>query len=260
VNARYRDRAKLPLADWKRSGLPFALVGHRGAAGLAPENTLPSFELAHSLGADAIELDVHLSRDGIPMVIHDDTIDRTTNGHGRVADLTATELAEFDAGHSVGGITPTARIPTLDAVLAWARGRVRVVIELKGPENSELIRRTIESVRNYQLDNDVLFISFDHAAIGQARIIGELIPGGILYANQLVDPVASAIAVGADVICPHWSLATPDLVSAAHAASLGVSVWTANDVTAIQTALLAGVDAVTTDFPDLVRAIALPGR
>jgi glycerophosphoryl diester phosphodiesterase len=260
VSGRYRDTAELPLASWKRSGLPFVLVGHRGAAGLAPENTLPSFELAHALGADAIELDVHLSRDGIPVVIHDETVDRTTDGHGRVGDLTVADLSKLDAGRSFGRTNPIARVPTLDTVLAWARGRIRVVIELKGTENSELIRRTIESIRKFELDDDVLLISFDHGAVGQARILARLISGGILYANRPTDPVALAMAVGADVICPHWSLATREVVLAAHAASLGVSVWTANDVTAIKSALSAGVDAVTSDFPDLVRAIALPGR
>ena len=255
-----QDPGQLPLANWKRCGWPLVLVGHRGAAGLAPENTLPSFDLAHALGVDAIELDVHLSRDGIPVVIHDETVDRTTNGHGRVADLTVAELTALDAGTLSGTASTIARIPTLAAVLAWARGRCRVVIELKGTEDVRLARRTIDVIRKFAMDDHVLLISFDHGAIGEIHPIAGLIPRGVLYAKPMDDPIAMAFAVGATVICPHWSLATHEVISAAHAAQLAVSVWTANDDRAVRSSLAARVDAVTSDYPDVARAIASPGR
>ena len=249
-----------PLDSWKRSGLPFVLVGHRGAAGLAPENTMPSFELALALGADAIECDVHLSRDGVPVVIHDAAVDRTTDGHGAVSDFTVVELQSLDASRSAATGHPVLRIPTLNAVLRWAKDRIRVVIELKGTSYPELIPRTLENIQDLGMSDDVMLISFDHVALRQCRILAPAVFTGALYAHRPVDPVSVAVSAGADLICPLWSTVTPDAVSAAHAAGLGVCVWTTNEENEIRSAIVAGVDAVTTDFPDRARAIALRDR
>ncbi len=246
------------LAAWRQPPAALALVGHRGAGGLAPENTLPSFELALALGVDAIELDVHLSQDGIPVVIHDHTLDRTTNGHGPVAVHTVAQLKALDASGPFRATYPDARIPTLEEVLSWARGRTRVVIELKGTENPHLVPRTLDLVREYCLTEDVLLISFDHAALVEARRLVPEIRTGALYVARLADPVGLAAACGAIALCPHWSMVTPDDVRKAHEAGLAVCVWTANDPHEVAAALRSEVDAVTTDFPDRVRS-RLPG-
>jgi glycerophosphoryl diester phosphodiesterase len=242
------DSARASLAAWRRPGSSVVVVGHRGAAGHRPENTLSSFEAALELGADAIELDVHLSRDGMPIVIHDHAVDRTTNGHGPVAELTVGELKGLEVR---GG----GKIPTLDEVLRWARGRTRVVIELKGSENPNLVPTTLARVHEFGLVEDTLLISFDHLALKLARASESRIRTGALYFGRLVDSISVAIASGADALCPQWSTVDARLVAEARSAGLAVCVWTANEPDDVRAALALGIDGLTSDYPDRVRAI-----
>ncbi len=243
------------IQAWRKPGSQFGVVGHRGAGGLAPENTLPSFELAVSLGVDAVELDVHLSRDGVPVVIHDHSVHRTTGGHGLVGSLSVRELKEFDASAQFGSTYRGARIPTFEEVLRWARGKTRLVVELKGTENPALVDQTLALIREYRLVDDVQVISFDHHALRRARSIEPSIRTGALYFANPADPLSIATAIGADALCPHWSYATADVVASAREAGLAVCVWTANEPEEIQAVIAAGVDAVTTDYPDRIRSI-----
>src|SRR5512136_1133404 len=115
-------------------GAPVLRVGHRGARGHAPENTLASFDLAVEMGVSAVETDLHLSKDGEVVLIHDHTVDRTTDGHGFVKDMTLRELKQLDAGSWYDARFAGEQIPTLSELLDWARGRVGVAIEIKnGP-------------------------------------------------------------------------------------------------------------------------------
>lgn len=248
------------LTSWRRPGVEFALVGHRGAGGLAPENTFPSFELALALGVDAVEIDVHLSRDGIPVVIHDHTVDRTTDGRGAVGSFTVEQLKELDASGRFRQTQPGARIPTFDEVLAWARGRTRLVIELKGTEHPGLVGATIDRIRESKMVDNVFLISFDHVALREVHEQAPEILTGALYFARPADPLAIASSAGVDALCPQWSMATAIDVVAAHAAGLAVCVWTTNEPMEIRASIAAGVDAVTSDFPDRVRAIALSDR
>lgn len=252
---RHQTDPRAILDRWRAPDRPVVVVGHRGAAGLAPENTMPSFELAVSQGADAIETDVHLTADGVPVAIHDETVDRTTNGHGAVADLTLAQIKALDASGKFHGAYARVKIPTLEEILTWAKGRTRVVVELKGTTNPELVPRTIRQIRQHGLDRDALLISFDHLALLQVRAIAPELLTGALYVARPADPVGLASSCGADALCPNWSGVTAEGVGAAHAAGLAVSVWTANDQTAIETSLANGVDAITGDYPE--RAIAL---
>lgn len=253
--------SRAAIDRWRVAGSSFVLVGHRGAAGSAPENTMPSFMRAVSLGVDAIELDVHLSRDGVPVVIHDHTVDRTTEGRGAVSDLTVAELKSLNAAARFDGPSGEACIPTLEEVLSWAHGKTRVVIELKGTGiPTDLIPRTIDLVRAFGMLDDVMLIAFDHFALLEARELSPDVCTGALYVGRPADPVSLAIACGADVLCPQWSSITADDVSAAHRAGLAVCVWTANDPLEIATALRLGVDGVTSDVPERIVATARSGR
>lgn len=248
------------LAQWRQLGRSVVVVGHRGAAGLAPENTIPSFELAVSQGVDAVETDVHLSADGVPVCIHDETVDRTTDGKGAVAGFTVAELRQLDARGRFRESYAEARIPTLDEVARWARGRTRLVVELKGTDNPKLVPRTIDVLRQHDLLAKTLLISFDHLALQQARAAEPSALTGALYVARSANPVGIASSCGADVLCPQWSSATLETVEAAHHAGLAVSVWTANDRVAIETSIANGVDAITTDYPARVSAVARERR
>lgn len=247
-------RPRSALEAWKAPGSTFVVVGHRGAAGHAPENTLASLALGHALGADAVEIDVHLSADGIPVVIHDATVDRTTNGRGAVAELTLEGIKALDASAKQSDYTGI-KVPALEEVLRWARGKTRLVVELKSPAEAELVSKTLDLVREYGLLDQVFFISFDHAGLQRVRDLSPEALTGALY-DSAADPVAVATACGANAVCPRWSRLTRDQVEAAQRAGLAVSVWTANDPGDIAAMSAMGVDAVTSDYPDRARAIA----
>jgi len=235
------------------------VVGHRGAMGHCPENTLVSFERGLELGADWIELDVHLSRDGALAVIHDETVDRTTNGHGAVRDHTLAELKALDAGSWFGPEYAGQRIPTLDEVLAWARQRNTIVdIEIKnGPVYYAGIETAVvEAVQRYDMTEQVIVISFDHAAVQQVKALEPGIATGVLYAGRPVDGgLSMASQAQADAVLPHWAYVAAGDVAAAHAAGLSVAPWASSDPAVLRHMIAAGVDAIGTNHPDVLRDV-----
>jgi glycerophosphoryl diester phosphodiesterase len=230
------------------------VVGHRGAAGHAPENTFASFELALELGADAVELDVHLSRDGQIVVIHDGRLERTTDGGGLVGEHTLAELRRLDAGSWFAPRFAGQRIPTLDEVLAWARDRTYLAIEVKnGPIFYEHIEmELVELLARHRMRERALIISFDHHALRRIRELDAGLLTGVVYACRPADPVALAGAAGAGVLEPHWSFVTPEDVAAAHAAGLRVTAWATSEPSVLHRLLQAGLDALTTDHPEVL--------
>jgi glycerophosphoryl diester phosphodiesterase len=232
------------------------VVGHRGAMGHCPENTLASFERALDLGADWIELDVHLSRDGELIVIHDETLERTTNGHGLVREHTLSELRALDAGDGQC-------IPTLPEVLSFARGRGTVVdIEIK---NAPIFYQGIEeavvqAVRDARMVDDVIVISFDHAAVKRVKELEPRLATGVLYACRPTDGgIGLARAARADALLPHWAYVTHDDVARAHAEDLSVAPWASSDPKVLRHLVDCGVDAIGTNHPDVLRDVLAQG-
>ena len=234
---------------------PF-VIGHRGAAGYAPENTMAAFERGISLRADAIELDINLSSDGELMVIHDPTLDRTTSGKGLVCKHTAAEIQQLDAGSWFDPSFKDCRVPTLREVLTWAKGRTKVVIEIK---NGPIFYPDIEKILLGQLDElgmrqQVMAISFDHIVLGELKRIAPDVATGVIYASRMPDPVAMARAVNADLLMPYWAMLTREEVDMAHQADLFMSPWGGPEQD-YQHILALGVDAVGADFPDRPRKV-----
>lgn len=251
-----------PRRAWRAAGEPPLVVGHRGAAGCAPENTLASFARGVELGADAVECDVQLSADGVPVVIHDPTLERTTNGRGLVAGRTLADLRALDAGAWFGPSFAGERIPTLAEVLDWARGRTRLVVELKqGPAyDAHLADGVVAAVRSVGRDPQVLLVSFDHLTVRRVSELADDLPTGILYAARPVDPVSLAWAARAEVLLPHWSFVTPEQVTAAHEAGLGLAVWTVDDEATAARLFALGVDALAGDYPERLVAARRAAR
>src|SRR5262245_49041180 len=148
--------------------MPPILVAHRGASGLAPENTLPAFELAYSLGIRWMELDVRLTRDGFPVVIHDGTVDRTTGGSGPVAELPLAEIRKLDAAR---GLYQSARVPLLTEALGSLPDDTRWLVELKPEEyrSVELVEAALEAVEEAACGGRARLISFQPSLLGLAR-------------------------------------------------------------------------------------------
>jgi glycerophosphoryl diester phosphodiesterase len=224
-------------------------VAHRGASRYAPENTLAAFRLALEHGAPAVECDVQRTKDGHLVVLHDQTVDRTTDGRGEVADYALRDLQRLDAGRWRGPEFAGERIPLLGDVLDTIRGRALLQLEIKNtPRPYEGIERQIlDAVRQRDMEEDVLIMSFDHESIRTARGLSPRIAMGILYAARLIDGPDAARAAGADALCIEWTFATEDVVTQAHGAGLGLCVWTVDDEGAIRLCLARGVDGITSN-------------
>lgn len=228
------------------------VIGHRGALGYAPENTMASFEVGLQLGVDLIELDIHMSRDGHLVVMHDGEVTRTTDGSGRISDMTLAEIARLDAGCKFDERFRGQRVPLLSEVMAWARGRIPLVIEIKGdPEVSPGIEeKLIDLVHQHRILDEVIVISFHHTAVKRAK---ELEPGlatGILYSGRLVDTTGAARAARADSVRPQWSYWTRELVDEVHAAGLTASAWVVNSEARAELLVNMGIDSIGSDYPD----------
>jgi len=221
---------------------PITVVGHRGARGHAPENTLRSFATAIEMGCQRVEMDVHLSRDGVPMIIHDGALDRTTNGTGPVAQRTHAELRLLDAG---GG----ERIPTLGEVMDFCRGRVDIQIELKDPRCPGTVADQI--LRDWGLERLVV-TSFTLELLDEIAPRLPEVPLGLLNKNPARDMIGVARDRGHQLICPRSSIASPDLIAQAHDAGLQVYVFHVNTADAAADAIRFRADAIGTDYPDLV--------
>lgn len=227
-----------------------AFWAHRGVSSEAPENTVPAFELAIGR-ADGIELDVQRTRDGHLVVIHDETIDRTSSGSGRVVDLTLDELRRHSFDNHLPGFEGV-RLPTLEDVLDLvAPSELAVNIELKdsielypgmGDEVARLVGR-------YDLTDRVLVSSFNHYSLRELRDAGSPLALGLLLSDGIVDPWRYAEDFGAAALHPHWlALRDENLVEACHAAGIAVNVWTVEPAH-FDAVAASGVDAIITNTP-----------
>ena len=232
------------------------VIGHRGAAGYAPENTMVSFSRSLAMRVDAIELDVHPTRDGELVVIHDATLDRTTDGHGLVSAHTLDEIGALDAGAWFGPGFRGEQVPVFRDVLEWARGRTPVVIEIKqGPIfYPDIEQQILAELDRATMRDNVMVISFDHISLRRFKELAPDVPTGVLYAGRCINPVALALDAGADVLMPMWALVTREEVEAAHRADLYIAPWGGPEQD-FRYILATGVDAVATDFPDRPRRI-----
>jgi glycerophosphoryl diester phosphodiesterase len=208
------------------------VIAHRGDSAHRPENTLASFASALEVGAELVELDVQLSRDGHPVVIHDPTVDRTTNGRGRVDALDLAELRALSAGYPqrFGDRWAGERVPTLTEALAFLRGRARVMIEIKHDDpaaaSGELEARTVAEVRRAQMLEDCAFLSFSRQALLRCRELApEVARGHTFYRATVAEVLDGARATGAAIVLPEQGMLDDALVGALRGAGLRVATW-----------------------------------
>jgi len=219
-------------------------IGHRGAMGYEPENTLISFQKAIELGADMIELDIHLCKSGELVVIHDEKVDRTTNGRGFVRDKTLAELKQLDAGKWQA-------IPTLEEVLGEVNKRVSVNIELKGAGTAVPVAMIIDKyVSNGWGRNLFLISSFSIGELECSREKNRESRIGIVFDKKSRDLFNLTDKFSAYSIHPSIKLTNPDLIEEAHKRGLKVFVWTANSSADIRRLIKIGVDGIFSNFPD----------
>jgi glycerophosphoryl diester phosphodiesterase len=237
------------------------LLGHRGAMARAPENTLGAFRAALDDGAHGVELDVQLSADAVPVVLHDDTLDRTTSLTGYPIRYEASELDTCDAGSWFTGWQKREKVPRLDEVFrALPKGTV-VNVELKGPTplSLGLERRTLEVIRRHP-EHQVIVSSFHPAQLLAVRQLAPEIPIGLLFAGGSLLPLRTAWAapmLRPDALHPHSALVDRTFVDGARAAGLRVHVWGVAGAEDARRLLALGVDAlIVDDVDETARVIA----
>lgn len=238
-----------------------SIFGHRGASGYAPENTLEAFELAVRMGADGVELDVHLTKDGELVVTHDERIDRVSDGTGLVAEHTLAELKKLRFNKTFPEYAD-ARIPTLKEVFELIRPTgLRINTELKNSyiDYPNLEQRVIELAAKEGMLDRLIFSSFNHYSMQRVKAIDRSLFCGLLYEATLVNSWDYAAALGMDALHPHFSevLVPGGECEKAHARGIAVNTWTVNTEEDLRAVFLAGADVIITNYPD--RALQILG-
>jgi glycerophosphoryl diester phosphodiesterase len=234
-----------------------AVIAHRGANRHAPENTLAAFGRAFELGADGIELDVMLSRDRVPVVIHDPRVERTTDGSGNVRDLSWDELQRLDAGSWFGPTFRGTRIPRLEAVLEESRGRGWVNIELKNYDaRGDGLEEVVTAlVRRMRLEREVLLSSFNPLSLRQAARLAPELPRALLTMAGLPIFLRNgwfAFMARPDAYNLEQAQANARAVQAVHRRGARACVWTVNDPGVARRLRDAGMDGIISDEPDVI--------
>ena len=234
------------------------IQAHRGASACRPENTLEAFSLAIEQGADGIELDVHLSKDGHIVVAHDERLERVSNGTGLINDHTLEELKTLDFSKLFPGQGPC-RIPTLAEVYALVKpASLTVNIELKTTEllYPGLPEKLAALAREYAMEDRVMYSSFNHYSLMEIKKYNPAAKTGLLYQLGLVDPWVYANYVGAYAIHPVYYViaALPETVANCHDNGVLVNVWTVDEPQAVKKMIQCGVDGIITNKPDVAIA------
>ncbi len=235
-------------------------LGHRGASAYAPENTLAAFDLALQMGADGIELDVTLSRDGIPVVIHDDKVDRTTNGRGLIQQMSLAQIGQLDAGSWFNPKYCEEKIPTLAQVLELVGIRGIANIELKGTAlwDDGLEATVGRAVKQAHANDRVIFSSFNPFALYRMAQVLPRVPRGLLYAEDLpiylrrawLRPLARPTALH-----PKHTMISPAFVAWAHSKRYSINTWTVDEPEEMQRLAGLGIHAIITNKPDVLAKV-----
>lgn len=233
------------------------VYAHRGYSGLYPENTMLAFEKAAEAGADGIELDVHLTRDNEVVVIHDEKIDRTTDGTGYVCDYSLKELQKFDASHAWGGTHPFQHIPTFEEYCEWvAEKPVYTNIELKTGLvfYKGIEQKTIDILSRYGLIGKVMFSSFNHLSLLTAKKIAPEIPVGALVGEKgIVNAGSYCKQYGFEYYHPSYKALSPKAVEEIHGAGIKINAWTINGMQELQMLHDLGCEGEIGNFPEICR-------
>jgi len=221
------------------------VVAHRGGTALGPENRLSTFQEAIALKVDAIELDIHQSKDGALMVIHDNTLDRTFGRPGRVDRMTRQELVEIG-------------VPTLEQAVDLAKGRCRLVVEIKHPHGDErhegIEKRLVELLRTKNVVQETIVISFDKKSLVTLHKLAPELTTGYLFATPGYPLDQARAELGVTYVGPYYLLATPAFIGEAHKAGLKVNPWTVNQASGMRLLIESDCDAITTNEPALLQS------
>ena len=234
-------------------------IAHRGFSGYYPENTMLAFRKAIEAQCDGIETDVQLTKDGIAVLCHDETVDRTTDGKGFIKDYSYEELMKLDAGINMGEEFRGCGIPTLDEFLEYVKDKdVLINLELK---NSIIIYPSLENIvidkiYKYNLKDNCIISSFNHYSIVTCKQLDSDIKTGLLYDETLYKPEKYIEYVGADALHPNFhAIYSEDIIKGIKAKNIPINVYTVNDEKDMINMIKLGVDGIITNYPDKLKGL-----
>lgn len=231
------------------------VFGHRGAKAYAPMNTIPAYELAYTQGAVGIELDVHRSKDGYPVIVHDFTVDETTDGEGEVTQKTLSELKGLDAGSWFSGEFVGVRIPTLDEVFEAVGDKLLVNVEIKfmGTQTDGVEQVVAESIRRHNMSERVIVSSFNPYTLKNFRDVMPEVMIGFLYMSGMeMDTESIMGSIPHQARHPHVDMIDKPYMDWAKSHNYYVNTWTVNDPERAKELQALGVNCVITDAPDVI--------
>jgi glycerophosphoryl diester phosphodiesterase len=237
------------------------VIGHRGASGHAPENTMAAFRRAVEQGARFIETDLQATRDGRLVALHDATLERTTNGSGFVAERTLDEILRLDAGAWYGAEYAGERVPTLEQMLHFAREQdIGFFLEIKQEAAWGIEHGLVSAIRNSGEAHRIVVLSFSPGILRNFHRLDRTLVTGLLSDDPRLSPAAlveQAAEIGARQVAPRGDLLSRDLLERARRNDLQVVTWTVNDPEQMRALQAVGVDGIMTDYPDrLVRVLS----
>jgi len=230
------------------------IIGHRGAAGTFPENTMVSFKACEKFRADGIELDVQLTSDGEIVVIHDETINRTSNGKGYVKDFTLSQLKQFDFSNKFKNKVGFCEIPTLKEVFDWAQSNdFSINIELKNDKFTYhgLEERVINLIRQYEMEKRVILSSFNHKSMFKIHLMAPDLETAVLYYKKKNEPWKLAEEFKAKAIHPNYKSITDEQIIETLKHQIAVRPYTVNDPEIMKRLIALNCTAIITDFPEI---------
>ncbi|OZM58673.1 hypothetical protein CIB95_03640 [Lottiidibacillus patelloidae] len=229
------------------------IYAHRGASKDYPENTMIAFKKALEMGAEGIELDVQLSKDNVPVVIHDEQLKRTTNGSGFVKDMSLKELKELDAGSWFNSTFNKEKIPTLEEVLVWIKDtKLELNIELKNNiiDYEKIEKIVYELVKKYGMETEVIFSSFNHCSLKRLLEIDEHINVAPLQSARMITPWKYAKGMGATSMHIRFTSLSQKTIEGFHKEELKVRTYTVNRSFLMRQFFKWNIDAIMTDMPN----------
>lgn len=240
-------------ANWSMSQ-PF-IIAHRGASGNAPENTLVSFRKAMDAGADFLEMDVHLSKDGELVVMHDESVNRTTSGKGKIRNLTLAEIKNLDAGSWFSKNFEGLVVPALDEVFQLANGKIKLLIEIKGtPEKYlDIEKKLVEMIYKYNAKSWCILQSFDIDFLKNVHAIDAGVSLHYLIVGNLIFP--SKIPEYIMAVNPNQNFVSKKKVEKLHLQNKKIFVWTVNDEKKMKKLISYGVDGIITNYPEKLKNV-----
>lgn len=232
---------------------------HRGASGYFPENTMLAFEKAVEMGATGIETDVQMTRDGILVLIHDEEVDRTTNGIGLVKDYTYSQLCMLDAGYNYSIRFKGINVPSLVELIEFSKGKNLILnLEIKNNEIQypNIEEKIVELVERHGVRDKVIVSSFNHYSLVKVKKLSKKLKIGLLYMAGLYHPELYAKRLKADALHPYFpAVNSPEIINSIKESKILINPYTINDIATMIQFVDYGVDGIITNYPDKLKAI-----